>query len=193
MTSADLPGLASKAAQGDSASFRLLIEQTQGVVYRVALRTVGDSADAEDVVQETYVRAWQKLSTLKDTAAVSGWLCRIARNVATDKLRARKSRPQVFANDDDAREAVDRLVSDAPGADALVNSRQVGAVVQAAVSELDERYRVALLLKDVDGMSAPEIAAALEIPVGTVESRASRARDQLGKKLARFVKDGRLR
>lgn len=192
MTSADLSGLAAKAAQGDSAAFRMLIEQTQGVVYRVALRTVGDSADAEDVVQETYVRAWQKLSTLKDTAAVSGWLCRIARNVATDKLRARKSRPQVFANDDDAREAVDRLVSDAPGADALVNSRQVGAVVQAAVAELDERYRVALLLKDVDGMSAPEIAAALEIPVGTVESRASRAREQLGKKLARFVKDGRL-
>ena len=192
MTSVDLPGLATKAARGDSAAFRLLIEQTQGVVYRVALRTVGDSADAEDVVQETYVRAWQKLSTLKDTAAVSGWLCRIARNVATDKLRARKSRPQVFADDDAARDAVDRLVADDPGADSLVNSKQVGAVVQAAVAELDERYRVALLLKDVDGMSAPEIASALEIPVGTVESRASRAREQLGKKLLRFVKEGKL-
>lgn len=185
--------LARRASQGDSAAFRALIEATQGVVYRVALRTVGDSADAEDVVQETYVRAWQKLSTLKDTAAVTGWLCRIARNVATDKLRARKSRPQVFSNEEDARVAVDRLVSDAPGADSLVNSRQVSAVVREAVSELDERYRTALLLKDVDGMSAPEIARALDVPVGTVESRASRAREQLGKKLARFVTAGRFK
>ena len=96
MTPEDNAALAARAARGDSVAFRALLNATSAVVYRVALRTVGDSADAEDVVQETYVRAWQRLPTLKDHGAVVGWLCRIAANIATDKLRARKSRPQVL-------------------------------------------------------------------------------------------------
>lgn len=184
--------LAARAARGDSKAFRALLDATSGVVYRVALRTVGDSADAEDVVQETYVRAWQRLPTLKDHGAIVGWLCRIASNIATDKLRARKSRPQVLASDDDARVAVERLTNDTPGAESLINSREVSAVVRAAVMDIDERYRVAMLLKDVDGLSAAEIAAALDIPVGTVESRASRGRDQLKQRLTKLVRSGKL-
>lgn len=184
--------LAARAARGDSTAFRALLNATNGVVYRVALRTVGDTADAEDVVQETYVRAWQRLPGLKDHGAIVGWLCRIATNIATDKLRARKSRPQVLANDDDARIAVERLTNDTPGAESLINSREVSAVVRAAVMEVDERYRVAMLLKDVDGLPAAEIAAALDIPVGTVESRASRGRDQLKQRLSKLVRSGKL-
>jgi RNA polymerase sigma-70 factor (ECF subfamily) len=184
--------LARKAAQGDTGAFRSLIEATQGVVYRVALRSIGNDADADDVVQETFVRAWQKLGTMKNEAAVVGWLCAIARNVATDRRRARKNHPAPFVDDESARVAVERLCSDAPGAESLVSSRESAAVVRAAVAELDEKYRIALLLKDVDGMSAPEIAAALDIPVGTVESRASRARSLLAGKLRRLMEKGKL-
>jgi len=187
-----LAELARKAALGDSHAFRQLVVATTDLVYRVALRTVGTSADAEDVVQDTFVRAWQKLSTLNDPAAVAGWLCRIARNIGTDKLRARKNRPTVFGDDDTARIAVERLVSDAPGAETLINSTETAAVVRAALEQVDEKFRIALLLKDVDGLPAATIATMLDIPVGTVESRASRGRDQLGKVLARFVKAGKL-
>ena len=114
------------------------------------------------------------------------------RRLLADKLRARKSRPQVLASDDDARVAVERLTNDTPGAESLINSREVSAVVRAAVMDIDERYRVAMLLKDVDGLSAAEIAAALDIPVGTVESRASRGRDQLKQRLTKLVRSGKL-
>jgi RNA polymerase sigma-70 factor, ECF subfamily len=184
--------LARRAAQGEPAAFRALIEETQALVYRVALRLVGNSADAEDVVQETYVRAWQKLPSMRDHGAVVGWLCSITRNVSKDKLRAHKSRPSMFSDEEAARIAIEKLTSDAPDAAALASSKETAAVVQAAVNELDEKYRLALLLKDVDGLTAPEIAAALDIPVGTVESRASRAREQLGKKLRKLVQKGKL-
>lgn len=187
-----LADLTRRAAAGDSAAFRRLVVAMTDTVYRVALRTVGTSADAEDVVQDTWVRAWQKLPTLKDHHAVAGWLCQIARNISTDKLRSKKRRPTVFADDDTARVAVERLVSDVPGAESLVNSSETAAVVREALQHVDEKYRVAMLLKDVDQLSAATIATMLEIPVGTVESRASRGRDQLGKVLARFVRSGRL-
>jgi RNA polymerase sigma-70 factor (ECF subfamily) len=74
----------------------------------------------------------------------------------------------------------------------LINSREVSAVVRNAVMEIDERYRVAMLLKDVDGLSAAEIAAALDIPVGTVESRASRGREQLKQRLTKLMRSGKL-
>ncbi len=192
MTPEELSGLAERAARRDEVAFRALIDATHGLVYRVSLRLIGDHASAEDIVQETFVRAWQKLDTLRDTATVTAWLCRIASNLARDRLRAQRVRPKVFDNDDDAARAIERLHSDAPGADSLVNSREVRVVVRAAVASLDERFRVVLLLKDVDGMSAPDIAKLLDIPVGTVESRASRARDQLGKKLMRLSAQGRL-
>jgi RNA polymerase sigma-70 factor (ECF subfamily) len=185
-------GLARKAAQGDTAAFRGLIEATQGVVYRVALRVVRDAADAEDVVQETYVKAWQSLARMRDPEAVVGWICAIARHVATDRVRAKRSRPQAFSDADAARIAVERLTSDAPGADTLVASRQTREVVQRALDELDEKYRLALVLKDVDGLSAAEVSEALGIPIGTVESRATRAREKLAAKLKRLVAGGKL-
>src|SRR5258706_11544707 len=76
--------IARKAALGDRDAFEALVEATHGVVYRVAFRVCGSRADAEDVVQDTFIRALSGLSTVKDLGATQGWLCAIARNFATD-------------------------------------------------------------------------------------------------------------
>jgi RNA polymerase sigma-70 factor (ECF subfamily) len=123
-------------------------------------------------VQETFVRAWQRLGELRDPGAALGWLVRIAQNAAKDRVRGRK-RSDV--------EPPERESGDRP--DVALATAQQDIFVRRAVGALSEKHRVVLLLHEVDGMTAAEIARLLDVPVGTVESRLSRARAGLMKRL----------
>src|SRR5262245_41114887 len=79
--------LARRAAQGDRDAFRGLVDETHRTVYRVALRVTNDRADAEEVVQETYIRVWEGIRSLRDPAAALAWICQISRYVARDRVR----------------------------------------------------------------------------------------------------------
>ena len=140
----------------------------------------------EDVVQETYLRAWQNLSRLKEPAAHLGWLCRIARNVAADRMRHKSRREEAVLDapvGDGWVRLVETLSTENPSPeDALLTSENKRRVA-LAVDELKEKYRVVLLLREVDGMSYDQVAEALGVPRGTVESRLHRAREHLAKKL----------
>src|SRR5438067_2414176 len=89
----DLEALSRRSAAGEERAFGELVEHTHRVVYRLALRILGARADAEDVVQETFTRAWQGLATVRDHGAVLGWLCQVARHVSYERLRQQRRRP----------------------------------------------------------------------------------------------------
>lgn len=187
----ELESLASRAADGDQHAFRSLVEKTHATSYRLALRMLGRPAEAEDVVQETYIRTWQGLAKLRDKRAVLAFVCRITRNVATDKLR-KLGRRRIDSLDaqigDNIGALVDSIAHEGPAADEQLESAQVQVAVRAVVDQLKDKHRVVLLLREVDGMSYDEISEALGVPVGTVESRLHRARKELAQKLERLVR-----
>ncbi|MGI5864265.1 MAG: RNA polymerase sigma factor [Myxococcales bacterium] len=175
------------AKAGDGAAYRQVVELAHATVYRLALRLVGDEDEAADIAQETFVRAWSTIEELREPAAALGWLCRIARNLARDRTRGWWwSRRRPLGSDD---EAALRLVRSDGGQrpDDALASAQLGAQVRRALAALGEKHRVVLELREVDGMDYEEIAAALGVPVGTVESRLHRARKALAKRLERRV------
>lgn len=180
--------LARSAKGGDKEAFVGWLSATCGTVYRLALRMLHNGQEAEDVVQETYVRAWQKLPSLEDPAAHLGWVCRIARNVAVDSIR-HKSRRELAVLDapagDEHVSLLEQQSSGEPNPECVALSKQEHQQVREGIARLKDKHRVVLLLKEVDGMSDEQIAAALGVPKGTVESRLHRARAQLSRWLRR--------
>jgi RNA polymerase sigma-70 factor (ECF subfamily) len=179
-----LESLSARAAQGDRGAFTDLVLRTHRVVYRVALRIVGIEADAEEVAQETYIRAWQGLATVRSHAATQGWICQIARHVAHDRVRARGRRRA-----EPIEPLLPEIRADDPSADEQLGSARLSARVQTALSGLKEKHRLVLSLREMDGMSYEEIADALGCAVGTVESRLHRARKALAKKVKAMEKE----
>lgn len=184
----ELAAVAARVRAGERDAFRELIELTTPRIYRLAVRMLGDPDEADDVVQETYIRAWGRLEELRDPAAVLGWLSRVARNAARDRLRWWKRRRR--ESFDEAGAPLARMVAmadSAPLADEALAAAQTGAAVARAVAALPDKHRVVLLLREADGMSYEEIAESLGVAVGTVESRLHRARAALARKLERVA------
>lgn len=188
----ELESLVSRASSGDREAFGALVEHTHSTAYRLALRLLaGDQAEAEDVVQETYIRVWKNLAKLRDPGAVVGWICKITRNVATDRVRHHKRRPADSLDRNvgaDLGPLVDYIASEDPNPEEVTASAQVQAAMAAVINQLKDKHRVVLLLREVDGMSYEELASALGLPIGTVESRLHRARRELAKKLERLLR-----
>jgi RNA polymerase sigma-70 factor (ECF subfamily) len=181
----DAADLAARMRDGDARAFEGWVRETHVLVYRLCRRLVANASDAEDAVQETYLRAWRSAARLRDPAAHRGWVCRIARHVCAD--RARGSATREPALDPDAIAAGMRaLAADAPGADEALANAQARAVVVAAVGRLKPKHRIVLLLREVDDLEYEEIADALGVPRGTVESRLHRARAELARVLERY-------
>lgn len=176
-----LAGLAGRAQDGDPGAFRQLVELTHERLYRLAFHLVRDRDEAEDVVQETFIRAWQRRGELRDPGAVVPWLSRIARNAARDRLRWWKRRP-------DRERAGAERADELPGADLQLAAGERAAEVRRALDVLSEKHRVILLLREVEDMSYEQIAELLDLPIGTVESRLHRARGALARKLEKVRK-----
>ena len=146
-------------------------------LYSVSYRLTGDHDDAQDLVQEVLLRVRRGLATYQP-GSLEGWLSRIATNAFLDDVRRAKRRP-IEALPDDA----ERVLAGAPAADDALDAAQLPDHVQAAVRSLPADYRAAVVLCDVVGLTYDEIAAALDVPVGTVRSRIHRGRMQLREKL----------
>jgi RNA polymerase sigma-70 factor (ECF subfamily) len=142
-------------------------------IYTVAYRLTGNHDDAQDLVQEVLVRVQRGLANYQP-GSMQGWLSRITTNAFLDEVRRRKRRPV-----DPLPDEVDRLPVGNPSADEALARESLPDHIQAAVMELPEEYRVAVVLCDVVGLSYAEIADTLAVPVGTVRSRIHRGRSQL--------------
>lgn len=158
-------------------AFRQLAQRHRRRLFAVCFRVLGDAEDAEDAVQETLVRLARNAASFRGDAKLSTWLYRVARNVCTDRVRYDARRPSTPVAD-----VVE--VQDDPDEHDPIAGHATAATVGAALRRLDERSRQLLLLVAVDGLSYAEAAEVAGLAVGTVKSRVSRARVQLGELLA---------
>ena len=163
--------LLNRAREGDMEAFAELFEPLRGTIHAVALRVAGTD-DAEDVVMDTFLKAWQGLPGYDGRASLTTWLCRIARNRALDLRRRAAVRRAESLDAAPAPEHDARLVDvRAPTPAELADRAELSTDIEAAMARLPEAHRQVLLLRHVDGLRYAEIAAALGLSIGTVMSR----------------------
>ena len=169
--------LLQRAKKGEMAAFESLVTAYERRVYSLALRSTGSEADAADITQEVFLRAYRSLDTFRGESGFSTWLYRITVNLCVDL--ARKNNPAESLDDEQALEAPETRCAYQPET-ALANS-ELRRELDAALSLVSEEHRKIVILRDVAGMSYADIAAALELEEGTVKSRLARARAALRK------------
>lgn len=170
---------------GDKDAYRELVARYSQVVFRVAYRITGDESDAEEVVQETFLRGYQKLGDFEGRSSMATWLYRIGANCALDIVsRRRPEAENRIAEEDDAKQSEVQLADIKAGPDRLLLSREIEATRQAAMSELTPTERTAFVLRHMEGRSTEEIAAVLNIPPNAAKQAVFRAVQKLRRQLA---------
>ncbi len=188
-------GLVKRAQQGERAAFDLLVRKYQHRIAAVVSRYVPDFGETQDVVQESFIRAWRAIGNFRGDAQFYTWLYRIAVNTSKNYLVAQNRRPPL--DDVEAGEAEqfvgsDRLHNtDTPEHELL--RQEIEQVVAATVDQLPEDIRQAITLREVDGLSYEEIAQMMGCPIGTVRSRIFRAREAIDAQLRPLLDSDRVR
>ncbi len=163
--------MTARAQQGDREAFTELVRSHYTGVVNVVYRMCGDARLAEDAAQETFIKAWLNLASFRTGTSMRSWLYRIGVNTALDVLRRERGA--------DASLEPTWLADPAAGPEAALLKRERSAAVQRAILSLTEANRAILVLREYGGLSYAEIAAALDIPAGTVMSRLNYARTRL--------------
>jgi RNA polymerase sigma-70 factor, ECF subfamily len=178
--------LVRRVQDGDRSAYDLLVLKYQHKVVKLVMRYLGDAADAEDVAQEAFIKAYRALPQFRGDSAFYTWLYRIAINTAKNALAARNRNPVTYDLDvqgsDEAAEMIGKL-RDPETPEGLALTEEIRNIVNAAIGELPEDLRTAIVLRELEGMSYEEIASAMDCPVGTVRSRIFRAREAIDRKL----------
>lgn len=160
------------AREGNQEAFRLLVDRHGRNLYRLAYRLTGRAEDAEDVVQEAFIRAYRQMGTFEARSNVGTWLYRIAFNCAVDYMRARPSRE--VSHDADGREH-DAPIAHGPTADDLVYAGEIDGRVRHALQGLTTQERTAFLLRHYHGCSIDEICRALDLKTNAAKHAVFRA------------------
>lgn len=165
-----------RARQGDTEAFRLLVERHSRDVFRLAFRMTGNEHDAEDVVQEAFLKAYRKLDAFEERARFGSWLHRIAANCAYDLLRARVRHDEHLDRGEGVEGERVLTVRDVdPGPDRLAAGGEVRRRLQAAMARLSALERSAFTLRHVEGMSIAEISSALDLDTSAAKQSVFRA------------------
>ena len=181
-----------KARRGDPDAFRLLVERHASPVFRLAFRMTGNEIDAEDMVQETFLKAWKQIGRFDGRATFGTWVHRICANCALDHIRARKRKqdlqvvPRTESNGYGTGYADDplaRVATKAPSPERLAQSSQVTAILGPALDELSEMERAAFVLRHYEGLSIEEISATLGVQPGAAKHSVFRAVQKLRRAL----------
>lgn len=174
--------LIQQAGNGDRYAFGELVRRHYASVVNVVYRMCGDASLAEDMAQETFLRAWSNLASFRPKASLRHWLYRIAVNATLDVLRRKTEEP--------VEDEIIQMVSDqAPGPEATVIEKEQAADLQQKLKSLPEASRTVLVLREFGGLSYQEIATTLELPVGTVMSRLNYARTRLREMLKEQMRE----
>jgi len=170
--------LLDQARAGDRGALERLLSRHQPRVYRFGLKMCRDPEDAKDVLQETLLAVARGVKDFRGASSVSTWLYTIARSFCIKKRRRSKFAPEAVESLDarEPGEEVRRLADPARPADESLAGRQVEVALERAIGALDEMYREVLVLRDVEGLSAPEVAEVMGLSVEAVKSRLHRAR-----------------
>ena len=171
--------LIAKHLRGDKSAFEMLSRRYEDRLFNTVYRLMGNVEDAEDVVQETFINAYQSLASFKGDSQFFTWLYRIAFNTAVSHKRKQKGTLSIDAsrNGEAGIEPLDRSEHNQPGRamDRAEDERRI----QAALNRLSLEHRVVLVMKDMEGQKYEAIAEILQVPIGTIRSRLHRARLEL--------------
>lgn len=170
---------------GDRDAYAALVMRHSRMLFRLAYRMTGNEADADDVVQESFLRGYQKLATFESRANFGTWIYRIAVHCSLDKLESRRrdDARRVSEENDPEQDAV-QVADSAPGPEQLVLSAEIGALGELAMQGLTVMERTAFVLRHMEDRSSDEIAAALEVAPNTAKQTVYRAVQKLRKRLA---------
>ncbi|MDS4014073.1 MAG: RNA polymerase sigma factor RpoE [Candidatus Accumulibacter sp.] len=178
--------LVERAQAGDGQAFEVLFAKYQRKVARLLSRYIRDQSEVEDVSQEAFIKAYRALPSFRGESAFYTWLYRISINTAKNYLVAQGRRAptstEVDADDAESFEDAGQL-RDINTPESLLQSRQIGETIDAAMAGLPDDLRSAIMLREIEGMSYEEIAEAMNCPIGTVRSRIFRAREVVADKL----------
>ena len=181
-------GAVERARSGDSDAFRLLVEQHSRAIFRLAFRMTGNEEDAEDVVQETFLRAYRQLDKYEARCSFSTWLYRIASNYSLDLIRMRKRHEEKRERGSvEDRDILQSIPVDSPGPDRLLYGIQITDRVNAALNELSAQERTAFVLRHFEGHSIQEIGDALGTGTNATKHSIFRAVQKLRKSLEPMV------
>jgi RNA polymerase sigma-70 factor, ECF subfamily len=188
-TGLDLAELVERARDGDSAAFEALVNRYKDRIYSYVSRMLHDPIEAEDIAQETFVRAYQSLPHFRGASSLQTWLYRIASNLVIDSVRRQKRREDNAVSLDAPVDTEDgdmqrELRDERRGPAELAESSVIQEEVRRAVARISPKLRPVLVMYDLQGMSYQEIAEILGCPLGTVKSRLFNARMQLKELLA---------
>ncbi len=176
--SADDRRLIAECLRGRTAAFCELAARYQDRLYNTVYQVVDNAQDAEDVVQETFLSAYQSLNTFKGDAQFFTWLYRIAMNTAISLKRKQKATVSIGGvNGEGAIDPQDASESNRPGH--ALERREEDSRIQKALKQLSPEHRAVLVLKDMEGQKYEAIAEILQVPIGTIRSRLHRARMEL--------------
>ena len=177
-----------KARAGDSDAYRVLVERHSRALFRLAFRMTGNESDAEDVVQESFMRAYRQLAKFDDRASFGTWIYRIASNCALDLVRSRKRRSEHLApNDPDMDDPTLNLPALDPTPERSALSTEVRERVTEAMNDLSPTERTAFVLRHFEGMCIEDVSRVLECQPGAAKHSVFRAVQKLRRALEPVV------
>ena len=181
-----------RVESGGPDEFAPIMRRYNQRLYRLALALVGDPGEAEDVLQDSYVKAYQRLSSFAGRSSLGAWLAQIVRNTAIDQLRARRARQSAVVLEADLPGSVDTPVSFLEEAECersgynpedVLAEDEMKYLLEQAIASLPVQFRSVFMMREVEGLSLRETAEILDIPVATVKTRDHRARTLLRERL----------
>lgn len=181
--------LVTRAKKGDVAAFESLYRWYNDRLYNFVRQLPLPPEDAADVVQESFIRAWNSLPSLRNDAMFGSWLHRIALNRGRDLLERRTRRPVVPIDDLSPEGTSTDIADGSSGPEQELIKDDMSTAVRRAVSTLSDDHRLVVTMHHMEGMDVQSISEALNISKGTVMSRLSRARESLRRKLAPYVEE----
>jgi RNA polymerase sigma-70 factor (ECF subfamily) len=185
--------LVKRVQRGDKTAFDLLVRKYQHKVVKLVLRYVRNPAEAEDIAQEAFIKAYRALPQFRGDSAFYTWMYRIAINTAKNSLASRDRSPIAYdldLNDPEESHSVQTKLQDPDTPEGMALTEEIRQIVNSAIEGLPEELKTAIVLRELDGLSYEEIAAAMECPVGTVRSRIFRAREAIDKRLREVFEGG---
>jgi len=179
------PRLAKLARNGDREAFRELVQLYKDKMYHLAYRMLSNKQEAEDVVQETFLRVYTNLNRYDDTHKFSTWIYRIATNLCIDRLRKRKGTLSLDAENPEGEgiDGYDMLSSSDPLPEQQLVLSETQQLIRDAIEKLPAKYKSIVILRYLHDMSLQEISNVLNMPVTTIKTRVHRGREALRKKL----------
>lgn len=184
--------LVRKAQEENDRAFGQLVERYESKVYSLALKMLRNPEDAEDVLQDTFLRAYRGIKSFKGNSTFSTWVYRITANSALMRLR-KKQLPTVSIDDADEREAPINIADWAPGPAEQLLSQETQRAMNEAIEALPAEFRQVFVLRDIEELSNSEVADILDLSVAAVKSRLHRARLKVRNRLASYFGESKSR